>query len=87
MASRPDQNQVPLERTPRRGDMTLDDRLEAIETTLQDILKVQTANSTKEAQIHLRLRALEIIVYGGCAMALTAVVGALLVLVIKGGHP
>lgn len=80
-------NQVPTERTARRGDVTLDDRLDAIEQTLKDILNGQTQEAAASARNSLRLRALEVVVYGGCAMALTAVVGALLFLVIKGGRP
>ena len=56
----------------RRGDVTLDDRLDQIEDKLDKLMDT-----------HVRLRALEIIVYGACGMALTSLVGAVLYLVIR----
>lgn len=52
-----------------RGEITLDDRLGAIEETLKAIMD-------KIDGLPIRVRALEIVVYTGCGVVLLAVLGA-----------
>lgn len=70
--------------TPTRGVKTLDDRLEAMEATLEHIVKTLGVGATSFATIALRVRILEIIVYGACGLGLTSIAGALIFLVIRG---
>jgi hypothetical protein len=65
--------------TPSRGNLTLDERLERIEDALKNLREAIDG-------LPLRVRALEIVVYGGCGVALVAVLGALVTLVVK-NHP
>lgn len=60
----------------RAGSLSLEQRLDNIEATLKDI---QAAING----LPLRVRALEIVVYGGCGVVLIAILGALLALVIR----
>lgn len=74
----------------RRGDMTLEQRLDGLEEGQRQILEKLSGGSVQFSSFGLRLRALECIVYGSCALAGTGVVGSLLYLVLKGGpagHP
>jgi hypothetical protein len=73
-----------------RGDITLDERLDAIEDSLEDIRDKLGNGSSTFASISLRLKMIELIVYTGCGVTLLAVLGALIYLVVKGGsagHP
>jgi hypothetical protein len=63
--------------TPSRGNLTLDERLERIEDQLAKIKESLDGIPT-------RVRALEIVVYGGCGAVLLAVLTALIALVLKG---
>lgn len=63
--------------SPARGNLTLDDRLERIETQL---IAIQASLEG----IPTRVKALEFVVYGGCGVALLAVLTALIALVTKG---
>lgn len=78
---------------PRRrptGTLSLDERLGGIEDKQDEILDALNKGSTSFATLHLRVRAIEIIIYSGCSITLIGVVGALLYQVIKGGpagHP
>lgn len=69
--------------TPARGSKTIDDRLDDIETGLGDIMKSLSVGATSFATIALRVRILEIIVYGACGLGLTAIAGALIALVLR----
>ena len=74
----------------QRGDMTLDERLAAIEETQERILDKLGQGNTSFASLHLRMRALEVIVYGACGLGMVGLVGSVLYLVLKGGpagHP
>lgn len=74
----------------RRGDLTLEDRLEAIEDTQQEILIKLGDGTTSFSALRLRLMALEVIVYGAAGLGLAGLVGSVLYLVLKGGpagHP
>lgn len=62
-----------------RGAVSLEDRLDAMEDKIDKLLEGQSTTAT----ISLRLRALEVIVYGACGLGLMAIVSALLYLVIK----
>jgi hypothetical protein len=75
--------QVALRR--HRGDLTLEDRLDAIEVTQQQILEKMSEGSTSFSTLRLRLLAVETIVYSACAIGLAGLVGSLLFLVLKGG--
>ena len=61
------------------GVVTLDKRLEAIEAKLDELL-------TTHGSTPLRIRALEIVVYGGCALVLVAFVGRQIAIAFT-GHP
>lgn len=70
----------------RHGELTLDDRLDGLEEGQQKILE----KLTQFSGIHIRIRALEFVVYGSCSIAGVGVIGSLLYLILKGGpagHP
>lgn len=74
----------------RRGDLSLEQRLDGLEEGQRLILDKLNGGSVLFSGQHLRIRALEVIVYSACALGLIAIVGAILFLVIKGGvagHP
>lgn len=82
-------HQRPASRT-RRGDLTLEDRLEAIEDTQQEILTKLGDGTASFSTLRLRLMAIEAIVYGATGLGLAGLVGSVLYLVLKGGpagHP
>jgi hypothetical protein len=66
-----------------RGALTLDERLGHIETTLAKLVESLGAGATSFATLGLRVRILEIIVYGACGLGLTALAGALIALVVR----
>jgi hypothetical protein len=69
--------------TPTRGNLTLDERLERIEGAQTRANGALDAIKDAIAGLPLRVRALEIVVYGGCGVALIALLGALIALVLK----
>jgi hypothetical protein len=63
--------------TPRSvGTLSLEERLERIEAALHDL-------KTSIDGLPTRVRALEFVVYGGCGVALVAILTALVALVVK----
>ncbi len=71
---------TPVGTSRHRGEITLDERLDAIEATLKAIME-------KIDGLPIRVRALEVVVYSGCGVVLLAVLGALIALVVRAGHP
>lgn len=74
----------------RRGDITLEDRLEMIEQTLHRLVEKLSDGTNEFSSLRVRIRALEFVVYGSCGIVGTGVIGSLLYLVLKGGpagHP
>ncbi|MBA3622951.1 MAG: hypothetical protein H0W48_00475 [Methylibium sp.] len=69
----------------KHGAVTLEARLDKLESTLEDIRKVLVAGTTTFATVEQRLAMIERIVYGGCAIGLLGIGGAILALVIKQG--
>ncbi len=67
--------------------MNLNDRLDDIEGVLEEIREQMTQGVKNFAVLGLRLRALEVIVYGGCGIVLVAVLSAILVLTIRSSPP
>ncbi len=66
-----------------RGAVSLASRLDDIETVLEEIRDQMATGGRNFAVMGLRIRALEVIVYGGCAIVLIAVLSAILVLTIR----
>jgi hypothetical protein len=61
------------------GDLSVDDRLEAIEAKLDKLLD-------NTGSLPDRVQKLEYVVYGGCGVILLAVLGALVALVVVQRH-
>ena len=71
------------QRMRRRGDLTLEDRLDDIERKQDQILQKLGDGQTLFATNDLRISSLEKIVYGICAIIGVAIVGAVLALVVR----
>lgn len=63
----------------RRGDLSLDARLDRIEDAQEEILK----RLNDHASMQIRLRALEAVVYGACGLGLVSLCVALVGKVVK----
>lgn len=68
-----------------QGNMTSAERLERIESLLEGLIARLAVGDTSIATISLRLRALEIVVYGACGLGLMALAYALLAIVVHQG--
>lgn len=66
-----------------KGSVTLEDRLDTIEALLRTLTDRIAEGNTQFATLNLRVRALEVIVYGACGLALLGIAGAIIALVVK----
>lgn len=71
------------DRTPPAGSVTLDERLRSIEDMLHDLIESVGAAVSGNKTLELRVGILEKVVYGGVAVALLSVAGAVLALVLR----
>lgn len=81
-------NDTPTHKLHAMGGLNVPDRLERIEILLEALVARLALGDTTLATISLRLRALEIVVYGACGLGLMAIAYAILSVVVpRGGGP
>ena len=69
--------------TPPRGNITLDDRLDHIDTSLNEIKHTMAEEKTSIALIQSKLALHDTILMGTCGVVGVAIVSAIMVLVLK----
>lgn len=80
------ESDTPTHKLHTQGGLNVNDRLERIENLLELLVTRLAQGDTSLAMISLRVRALEVIVYGACGLGLMAIAYAILHIVIpKGG--